>query len=260
MIKKIILPVLVVILLLSTSCSLFTKNIQLDLSEVDYRMLLEHHAQWQKAIQTLNGQIRITLDTPQYSGNFTASVLINEPDSMLLTVTGPFGIKLGKVFVSKNRFIFYNQVMSQFYKGSKEDFAGKNFLQFPIEIGELKNVFIARDPFDVLSKKKLSIKDNMYYLEAENGHYNYNIWFEPEHLLISKIEYLKDGKVHFYKEYKNFREVNGIYFPHLVNFVRPDEKQGISIIFTDLTVNQYNDPELYKIKVADNAKQIDLTL
>ena len=100
----------------------------------------------------------------------------------------------------------------------------------------------------------------MYYLEAENGNYNYNIWFSPAHHLITRIEYLKDDKIHFYKEYKNFREVNGIYFPHLVNFVRPDEKQGLSIIFTELSVNQYNDPLSYKIKVADNAKQIDLTL
>jgi len=260
MLKKTSLFLLVASLFITTSCSFFTKNVKPDLTKVTYQLLLEHHAEWQKTIKTLSGNVRLTLDTPQYSGNFMASILVNEPDSMLITVTGPFGLKLGKVFVSKNRFIFYNQVMSQFYKGSKEDFSGKNFLQFPVEIGQLKDVFIAQDPFEVLSKKSLSIKDNVYYLEAENGNYNYNIWFNPEHHLITRIEYIRDNQIHFYKEYKNFREVNGIYFPHHVNFVRPNEKQGLSIIFTELLVNQYNDPVSYKIKVADNAKQIDLTL
>ena len=260
MLKKIFLFLFAASLFLTTSCSLFIKDVKPDLSKVTYRLLLEHHAAWQESIKTLRGNVRLTLDSPQYSGNFDASILVNEPDSMLLTVTGPFGLKLGKVFVSRNRFIFYNQVMSQFYKGSKEDFAGKNFLQFPLEIGQIKDVLIARDQFDVLSKKSLSVKDNMYYLEAENGHYSYNIWFSPENHLITKIEYIRDNTIHFYKEYKNFRKVNGIYFPHHVNFVRPNEKQGLSIIFTELVVNQYNDPLSYKIKVADNAKQIDLTL
>jgi len=178
---------------------------------------------------------------------------------MLVTVTGPFGMHLGKVFVSKNRFIFYNQVMDQFMKGAKEDFEGRNFLQFPLEIGQLKNVFVARDRFDVLEKKVYENRENNYYLEAVNGKYNYNIWFEPEHLMISRIEYLNNGKIEFVKEYDNWREVNGIYFPHRVNFVRPDEKQGFSIIITELEINKSIDPTSYKIKVSDSATQIDLS-
>ncbi len=223
-------------------------------------MLLQHHEEWQNSINSLNGDLRITLDTPQYSGNFNASILVDEPDSMLVTVTGPFGMHLGKVFVSRNRFIFYNQVMDQFMKGAKEDFEGRNFLQFPLEIGQLKNVFIAKDQFDVLEKKVYETRENKYYLEAANGKYKYNIWFGSEHFLINRIEYLNNGKIEFVKEYKNWREVNGIYFPHLVNFVRPDEKQGFSIIITELEINQSNDPLLYKIKVSDSATQIDLSL
>ena len=242
------------------NCSVLHKTIKPDLEKVTYRQLLEHHAAWQKSIKSLKGDLRITLDTPQYSGNFDANILLNEPDSLLITVTGPFGINLGKVYVTKNRFIFYNQVMNQFYKGSKSDFAGKNFLQFPLEISQLKDVFTGRDPFDVLQKKIYEIRDDKYFLEAENGKYNYRVWFEPEHLLISRIEYLKNGKIEFYKEYNNFSEVNGIYFPHHLNFVRPDEKQGLSVFVTSIEINAKIDPDAYKIKVSDSATQIDLTL
>ncbi len=246
--------------LISQSCTTFKKVVKPDLEKTNYKALLQHHAKWQSSIQSLNGELRMTLDTPQYSGNFNASILVNEPDSMLVTVTGPFGMHLGKVFVSQKRFIFYNQVMDQFIKGAQEDFEGRNFLQFPLEIGQLKNVFIARDPFDVVEKKLFEIRENKYYLEAANGKYDYNIWFDPEHLLISRIEYLNNGKINFVKEYKNWREVNGIKFPYLVNFIRPDEKQGISIITTDLKINRSIDPAIYKIKVSDSATQIDLTL
>lgn len=257
---KKLLFLLLPMLLISSSCSVFQKSVKPELEKVSYRQLLEHHAAWQKAINVLSGDLRITLDSPQYSGNFDASILLNEPDSLLLTVTGPFGLQLGKLHVTKNRFIFYNQVMNQFYKGSKENFKGKNFLQFPLEIGQIKDVFLARDPFDVLQKKVYEIRDDQYYLEAENGKFYYKIWFEPEHLLISRIEYLVDGEILFFKEYDNFREVNGIYFPHHLNFVRPEQKQGLAIFVSNIEINGKIDPDAYKIKVSDSATQIDLTL
>ncbi|KAA3610157.1 MAG: DUF4292 domain-containing protein [Calditrichaeota bacterium] len=248
------------LLIISQSCGALKKVVKPDLENTSYKALLQHHSKWQSSLHSLNGDLRITLDTPQYAGNFNASILVNEPDSMLVTVTGPFGMHLGKVFVSKNRFIFYNQVNDQFMKGALDDFEGRNFLQFPLEIGQLKDVFVARDPFDVLEKKLFEIRDEKYYLEAANGNYNYNIWFDPQYLMISRIEYLNEGKIEFVKEYSNWREVNGILFPHLVNFVRPDEKQGFSIISTDLKINNSIDPTAYKIKVSDSATQIDLSL
>jgi len=246
--------------IITISCNLVTQKVAPDIEKVTYRALLQHHEEWQKAIKSINGNLRLTLDTPEYSGNFNASVLMNEPDSLLITVTGPFGMHLGKVYISKRRFIFYNQVMNQFYKGSREDFKGKNFLQFPLEISQLKDVFVARDPFDVLEKQLYEIRDDKYYIEAKNGNYSYKIWFDPEVLLISRIEYLLDGKTAFIKEYDNFRKVNGIYFPHLVNFIKPDEKQGVSIIISSIDLNQPIDRTLYEINVSDSAKQIDLTL
>lgn len=251
---------LLLALLMMFGCSLLTPTFKPDLTKTSYHKLLENHSAWQNAIKSLKSSLRITLDSPQYSGNFDASLLVNEPDSMLLEVTGPFGMRLGKVFVSKNRFIFYNQIMNQFYKGFKEDFMGRNFLQFPVEIGQLKEVITARDPFEVLEKKILEIRDNQYYLEAKNGAYNYNIWFDPQHFLITRIEYLKDDQLTFYKEYKNYQKVNGIYFPHHVNFVRPGVKEGLSIFFMELSINGSNNPDAYKIEIADSATQIDLTL
>ena len=150
--------------------------------------------------------------------------------------------------------------MNQFYKGSKEDFIGRNFLYFPIEIGQLKDIFIARDPFKVLEKEKLEIRDNKYYLEVKNGQFNYNIWFDAKHKLISRIEYKENGQIYYFKEYQNYKEVNGIYFPHLVNFVRPETKQGLSLFFTELELNYPIKPDLYKIKIADTATQLDLAL
>ncbi len=231
-----------------------------DAEKTDYQLLLRHNAEWQDAIKTISGDMRITLDTPEYSGNLSAEILRNESDSLLITVTGPFGMRLGKVYFSKSRFVFYNQAMNQFYTGDRAQLSGRRFLQFPMDVDQLSDLFTAQNSFNVLQKQSYSVRDDQYYLEASNGAYSYHIWFDPENYLITRIEYYLEEQLQFYKEYDNFRKVNGIYFPHLVNFVRPDEKQGVTIIYTGLQINEPIAAERYNIHISDSATQIDLSL
>jgi outer membrane lipoprotein-sorting protein len=228
--------------------------------QIGYRELLQYNHVWQEAINNLSGQARITLDSPQYSGNFDAEIILGGQDSLMLSVSGPLGIDVGRVFVSRNRFIFYNQINNQFFTGTKEDFEGRNFMQFPLEINQLRSVFVAQDKFDVLKKDIFEKRDDQYYLEAENAHHNYKIWFDADLLMIRRVEYYANSQLLYYKEYDRFHLVNGIYFPISINFVRPDEKQGVSIYFNTLAINEAIDENDFKIKISDSARQIDLSL
>ncbi|HID40418.1 MAG TPA: DUF4292 domain-containing protein [Calditrichaeota bacterium] len=241
------------------SCSTSKRTVKKNL-ELSYRELLQHNVSWQKAIHSLQGRARIVLDSPQYSGNFDAEILINGPDSLLLSVEGPFGMDVGKVFIGRNRFIFYNQVNNQFYTGDKSIFEDRNFLHFPLKIKELRDIFGARDRFDVLRRDLSEIRDDQYYIEASNGEMRYKMWFSPYYLHINRIEYYDNDRLLFYKEYSQFKEVNGVYFPMAIDFVRPQEQQAVSIYYRDLKLNQPIDNGLFEIKISDSARQIDLSL
>ena len=262
MIKYSVIFVLIITLILS-SCTSSKKIIVPDLTEVTYRDLLQLNSDWQKSIKNLSGSARITLDTQQYSGNFNADVALSGNDSLLISVTGPLGIRVGKVFISKNRFIFYNQVMNQFYTGKKEAFEDKNFLQFPIEISNLRSLLLAQDRFEILKKDQFTIRDQMYFLAAQNGSNQYRIWFDPAIKLIRRIEYLRDEELLYYKEYDEFKLINDKYFPNVINYVRvvsPGEKQGLSVLFNELSINEFIPPDVFDINVSDTATQIDLSL
>lgn len=250
---------LILIAVFALACTSI-KTIKPDIENVTYRDLLQRNVQWQESINALEGQVRITIDSPQYSGNFSADVFMNGSDSMLIAITGPFGISVGKVFIAERRFIFYNQVMNQFFTGVKSDFENKNFLQFPITLTELSDIVVAKDRFDILKKESFTVKDNAYYLEAVNGKNRYHIWYDARLKLISKIEYYVNGGLQYYKEYDQFSEYNGIYFPKVIRLVRPVEKQGLSLYFMDLAINQPLSEKSFKITVSDNATQIDLTM
>ena len=104
----------------------------LDKEKVPFSDLLNGIEKEQNKISSISGQSRISIDTEEFSGNFFADILYNENDSLLIDVSGPFGIGVGKMFLGKNRFIFLNQFTNQFYSGDTENFKNRNFLQFPL--------------------------------------------------------------------------------------------------------------------------------
>lgn len=227
---------------------------------IGYRELLQYNEKWQASLQSLDGTANITLDTPEYSGKFNADVLLQGSDSLLLTVTGPLGLRVGKVFATGERFVFYNQIMNQFMVGVEQDFEDMNFMQFPLELSRLRNVFTAQDRFGILKKEIYEMRDGALYVETENGTLRYHIWFDPNHLHITKIEYYDGNQLLFYKEYERFETYNGVVFPRMIHFIRPMEKQGLSVYFSKLDINQPLSEERFKIQVSDKAKQIDLSL
>ena len=246
-------------LLLLTACSV-QKVVRQDKNTITYRQLLAGNEAWQHSVNTLEGSARITLDTPQYSGNFNADILVSGPDSLLITITGPMGIRVGKVFITANRLVFYNQVMNQFITGTQEDFEDTNFLQFPLEIGQLRSVFVAEDRFEILKKEKFERTADGFYVEVLNSDLNYHLWFEPEYYHINKIEYYDSQQLLYFKEYDRFEKTDEVVFPRSINFVRPEEKQGLAIYYTSLRINQPIASERFIIKISDSAKQIDLSL
>ncbi|RMH65639.1 MAG: DUF4292 domain-containing protein [Calditrichaeota bacterium] len=250
------------LLLFTASCTALKKEVKPAKADIGFRDLLENQERWQQSIRTFSARVRLTLDSPEYSGTFDAEVLRNGPDSLLITVRGPFGMPLGKVFVNKHRFIFYNQIMNQFISGERHTFSNRRFLQFPVSMDQLIDILTARNRFSVLSQKEFSIRDNHYFLRADNGNRRLRIWFDTDHLLTTRLESYEypDTSLRYYITYENFQRIHGIYFPQLVNFVRPAEKQGLSLIYTEIKINEPVDGGAFLIEIDADATQIDLTM
>ena len=254
------LSLILIIVLLGFSACTTTKLVRPNTAEISYRELLRQNEIWRESVRSLDGSARLTLDTPEYSGNFSADILMKGSDSLLITLTGPMGIRAGKVFIAGSRFVFYNQVMNQFMTGTRQEFEDTNFMQFPLTLTQLQSVFAAQDRFGILKKEKFETRSDAYYIETVNGTLSYHLWFDKQHLHLKKIEYYDGKQLLYYKEYSRFKEVNGVLFPHLINFVRPEEKQGFSIYFTSLELNKPLEKDRFNIKILDSAKQIDLSL
>jgi len=232
----------------------------LDKNKVSYFDLLNGIEKEQKKIHSISGNSRISIETTEYSGSFFADILYNDNDSLLIDVSGPFGIGVGKMFLGKNRFIFLNQFSNQFYSGDTENFKNRNFLQFPLKVHEISNFFTGKELINNMKILDYNIDGDLFLVHGKNSDFNYNIWIDNVTGRIKKIEYLNEDKIVLVKEYDKFLKIDDTYFPIHIKLLRPEEKQVVSVYYNKILLNQKINPSDFMIKISDSARQIDLNL
>lgn len=232
----------------------------LDTEKVTFNDLLNGIIEEQNKIHSVIGKSRISIDTEEYSGNFFAEIVYKDSDSLLINVSGPFGINVGKMFIGNDRFIFLNNYANQFYTGSLTKFKNQNFLQFPININELSDLFIGKDFINNMKIIDYTVKDDLFFIHGKNSQNNYNIWIDNLTGRIKKVEYIYHDKITLIKEYDKYDKLNGLYFPKFIKLTKPLEKQSVSIYYDWLKLNEEISASQFAVKINDSARQINLNL
>ena len=233
---------------------------ELNRDTVSYDALFSEIKNGQKKIKTLQGNARITVDSESFSGTFYADIFINQNDSLLISVEALFGLDAGMMFIGNSRFIFYNKIDNQFYSGSVSDFRDRNFMQFPIKISEVADIFTAKDQLMSMKIEEYKIDHDCFFVVGGNNLYGYRLWIDPHTGHISKIEYLKEARSIYVKEYKNFLKIENLYFPRKIIIKRPLENQGMSIYYSKLKINDPIAKERFTIRISDQAQQFNVSL
>jgi len=245
------------ILLLSLLLSACTSpKLALDTEQVSFNELLDYIQTEESMLNTLKASCRISVDSEEFSGNFFANVYYIKDDSLLLSVSGPFGVQAGTLFIGKERFIFYNQMSNKFYNGSVKDFENKNLFQFPLKMRELINIFAAKENLPSMKIEDYKIEDGLYYIKTKNGNDNYQIWVDNSTGRIVKLSLHRDDQTVLTHEYGDFISSGKSYFPRKIKMVRPVQKQAVSVYYTHLSINEDIDRDNFIINITDNAEQM----
>jgi outer membrane lipoprotein-sorting protein len=246
--------VLFLVTLFFTACT--SPKLALDTEKVSFTELLDHIQSEEGRLNTLEASCRISVDSEEFSGNFFANVYYIKEDSLLISVSGPFGVQAGTLFIGKDRFIFYNQMSNKFYNGSVIDFEDKNLFQFPLKMRELMSIFAAKENLPSMKIEDYKIDDGLYYIGAKNGDHKFKIWIDNSTGRITKLSQHLDGQTQFVREYGDFMSSGNFNFPRKITMVKSEQKQGVSVYYTRLSINEEIDRDNFVINISDNAEQM----
>lgn len=244
--KKISLTILFLanILLIITGCvpSQPTEEFELLPSE---RLTNKLEANRRK-IKNFEGTGTLFVKSAIMDNSATFRIVLQKPDSIYLTIMGPFGIELAEALVTKEKFSFYDALKNTAYIGSVNSNALQSIFRINLSFEDLVDAFIgsvnltsnlyrAPDEYFVEDEKYV-----MTYLDSART--NKTIYrVDVRQLGITDYQLFGfDDELMLQGKYSDFELLENVAVPYKIAIENKTDDQKISIDYKKISVNKKN--------------------
>lgn len=244
--KKISLTILFLanILLIITGCvpSQPTEEFELLPSE---RLTNKLEANRRK-IKNFEGTGTLFVKSAIMDNSATFRIVLQKPDSIYLTIMGPFGIELAEALVTKEKFTFYDALKNTAYIGSVNSNALQSIFRINLSFEDLVDAFIgsvnltsnlyrAPDEYFVVDEKYV-----MTYLDSART--NKTIYrVDVRQLGITDYQLFGfDDELMLQGKYSDFELLENVAVPYKIAIENKTDDQKISIDYKKISVNKKN--------------------
>jgi outer membrane lipoprotein-sorting protein len=195
-----------------------------------------HHSQ----IRSIQGEGKISVETPDISQSGSFMLTLRKPDSLLINLRGPFGIKVGFALVTRTAFSFYNSLENKLITGSSSMENLNRILHIQLSFDDLLNIFAGGEFIDddLRSPDETSFENDhcIFLYTSQNSSRRY--WIDPTSLNIQKIQFLDSGgKLALEQSFDDFENIAGMAMPYTIRITQPKMRQRLTLNFSDLIVN-----------------------
>ncbi len=176
----------------------------------------------------------------------TFRIVLLKPDSIYLTIMGPFGIELAQALVTKDKFTFYDALQNTAYVGSVNSNALQSIFRINLSFEDLLDAFIGSVN---LTNNLYRAPDN-YYVEDEryvltyldSARTNKTIYkVDVRQLGITNYQLFGlDETLMLQGNYSNFELLENVAVPYKIAIENKTDDQKISIDYKKITVNKKN--------------------
>jgi outer membrane lipoprotein-sorting protein len=195
-----------------------------------------HHAH----IHSILGEGRISVETPEIAQSGSFILTLQKPDSILINLQGPFGIKVGSALVTRTGFLFYNSLENKLITGLSSIENLNRILHVQLSFDDLLNLF-AGGTFlenDFNAPDEIYIEDDQFVFVFTSSKTYRKYWIDPTTLYIQKVQFLdQSGKLALEQTFNNFEDVDGFAMPYTIRVVQPKSRQKLTFTYSEILVN-----------------------
>lgn len=198
-----------------------------------------------RKIKTFEGNGTITVNSP-FENSATFRIILQKPDSIYLTIMGPFGIELAQALVTKTKFTFYDALQNTAYTGDVNSNALQSIFRINLTFEDLLDAFVGsvnltnnlyRPPDEYF------VEDDKYILTYyDSTRVNKTVYkVDVRQLGITEYQlYDLDENLTLLGKYKDFELLENVAVPYRINIENIIDEQKINIEYRKLTVNKNN--------------------
>ncbi len=258
--KILILP-LALILLTLAGCSTmkplkketFTKA-PLPVSRILRRVEAER-----RKIKTFRASGTIDFTGGRFNGKGEIEILIKKPDSLKISIFGPFGIELGEALVTPEKFFFYDAFKNKLFTGNNSAKAIEKIFKIKYPFQELLDALTGyANLTNDLYKTPDSVEQNgdwfsvKFVNKSEPTMRIFKIALDDYRVLLYSLVQSPNNLI-VQKKFTNFRRINNINVPRQVR-ITYRKKSKVKLTYRSVKINEKI--KSLKLDVPEDAKII----
>jgi len=197
-----------------------------------------------RKIRNVEGTGTISVRTPQLDNNATFRVILQKPDSLQLTILGPFGIELADAVVTSDEFIFYDALQNTAYTGDSDNDALENIFRIDLNFSDIMDAFVG----SVNLSENLYKAPDLYEIEYDKYVLTYfdtdrnvikRYKVDVRQLGITDFELTSfEGDLLLQGKYSRFEIIENVAVPFRIEVSNRKQNQRISIEYKKITANK----------------------
>ena len=225
------------------SCAPKHAGLLLNTQTVDATTLMTLAQERQDKLRTLVGKGILTFESPELSGTAAFELALKKPDSLLATFEGPFGIDLGTLFVSREKYLVYNSMQNRVVTGVPGTAAIRSIIPFDLTLDQVVGAFSGSFAFpsDAYSLQAYTVDDDMFQLSFSRGSETCRYWVDPQSVLVRKYEVCNaQGESILDATLSSFVEDGEASAPRRIRIKFPMQGKQVSVNYSSITPNDPN--------------------
>ncbi len=199
-----------------------------------------------RKIKNFEGRGTISVKTPSFNNSATFRVLFHRPDSISITIFGPFNLELAQALITKRSFQFYDALSNTLYQGDAGETILRDMFRINLTFSDLndallgavnlsENLYNEPDEYSVeYSRYQLTYADKINKTKKQ-------FRVDIKDLGIVSYSLTDENGIALLKgEYSDFSIIEAIAIPRTINITNEKDKQFVAISYQSIKINSPN--------------------
>jgi len=217
---------------------------------------VEHN---QDALTSLSGEGELRVETASFSQGGDLDILLRKPDTLQITVKGPFGIRVGNALVTRTNFQFYSTMQNRLYTGRTTAENMRKTLRIDLTFDDILALFTGGRFLagDRTSPDEIGVDGGDAVFTFTGGEYGRRYVVDPSTKLIRRIYLIdNDGAPMIEQAFADFQTVGGVTIPRTITITQHQSRQRFTLRYGQITTN--TEHIQFTFSAPGNAERVEL--
>ena len=240
---------------LALSCAPKTSGI--DLTRTSPEEIIQRVERNNHGVVTFRASGTISIESREFVGTGSVTVSLKRPDSVLIKIEGPFGIDVGSMLLTRERFTYYDSYSNRVITGSTTNRNIRSLLRVDLDFAEVMEFLSGTSSISRQGTPpdSISADDDALLLIFKKGSTWAQYWVDPEKFVVARYE-LRESETESILEtnYERFSRFDGVFFPRTISVIAHRQRRGLTLHYDEIEINK---PHLdLSLTIPQKAKRI----